>query len=267
MLSYEGLISQALERGMPAGKLRGAVREYVQILALKSLYAAPRAKGLAFLGGTALRFGYDLPRFSEDLDFDVRDFSFWEWKLLLEEASQSLVRQGLSLEMKASEKGSLLSGDMRFRETLQSYRISENKTEKLKIKLEANRPRYHVSIDPRVISGYGEMFPVPFADTKLIMAEKILAFLNRELGRDVYDLFFMAGKKWVPDARILAASGVTGDIQTIVLSRLKFWGSVKLSSMAKRLEPFLFKPEQVKLVQNAVTLLPEALKYCASLEQ
>ena len=261
MLSYDGLIARSLERGMPAGKLRGAVREYIQILALKALYAAPRAEGLAFLGGTALRFGYDLPRFSEDLDFDVRDFSFREWKLLLEETAQALSRQGLSLEMRASEKGSLLSGDMRLQGALKAYRISENKNEKLKIKLEANRPRYPVAIDPRVISGYGEMFPAPFAASNLIMAEKILALLNRELGRDVYDLFFMADKKWRPDARILSAKGVAEDTQDVIASRLKFFGSAKLSVMAKRLEPFLFKPEQADLVAKAPTLLPDALEY------
>ena len=178
MLSYDGLIARSLERGMPAGKLRGAVREYIQILALKALYAAPRAEGLAFLGGTALRFGYDLPRFSEDLDFDVRDFSFREWKLLLEETSQALSRQGLSLEMRASEKGSLLSGDMRLK-----------------------------------------------------------------------------------GARILSAKGVAGDTQDVIASRLKFFGSAKLSVMAKRLEPFLFKPEQASLVAKAPTLLPDALEY------
>ncbi len=178
--------------------------------------------------------------------------------------SQSLSLQGLSLEMRASEKGSLLSGDLRFQGALQSYKIAENKNEKLKIKLEANRPRYPVAIEPRVISGYGEMFPAPFAASNLIMAEKILALLNRELGRDVYDLFFMAGKKWRPDVRILAGNGVTGEPQDVILSRLKFFESAKLSAMAKRLEPFLFKPEQANLVAKALILLPDALEYLTS---
>ena len=48
---------------------RNLVREYLQARILESLQRAGAMVPLAFHGGTALRFLYAIPRFSEDLDF------------------------------------------------------------------------------------------------------------------------------------------------------------------------------------------------------
>ena len=48
-------------------------REYVQSRVLLSLQDAGAFTRWAFLGGTALRFLFDLPRYSEDLDFSLRE--------------------------------------------------------------------------------------------------------------------------------------------------------------------------------------------------
>ena len=45
------------------------VREYLQARILQSLQRAGAMQTLAFHGGTSLRFLYDIPRYSEDLDF------------------------------------------------------------------------------------------------------------------------------------------------------------------------------------------------------
>ncbi len=45
------------------------VREYWEVIFLKSLLESPHGKNLVFKGGTALRLAYGSPRFSEDLDF------------------------------------------------------------------------------------------------------------------------------------------------------------------------------------------------------
>ncbi len=50
-------------------KARLLVQEYLQARILQSLQRAGAMQTLAFHGGTALRFLYDTPRFSEDLDF------------------------------------------------------------------------------------------------------------------------------------------------------------------------------------------------------
>ena len=48
---------------------RHLVREYLQARILQSLQRTGAMQSIAFHGGTALRFLYNIPRYSEDLDF------------------------------------------------------------------------------------------------------------------------------------------------------------------------------------------------------
>ena len=62
----------ALARGIQdPGQARNRLREYLQALVLRSLHESEAFRQLALVGGTALRFLHDLPRFSETLDFSV----------------------------------------------------------------------------------------------------------------------------------------------------------------------------------------------------
>ncbi|MEK9146231.1 MAG: nucleotidyl transferase AbiEii/AbiGii toxin family protein, partial [Elusimicrobiota bacterium] len=211
--------------------------------------------------GTALRILHGLMRFSEDLDFDADSLTLGGWTVLLEETAHELSRVGLSVQVRGVEKGSLLTGDIRFLQVLHAYHIASQPTEKLRVKVEANRPGYPLSAEPRLVSAYGEMVAVEFAASGLIFAEKLLAFLNREQGRDVYDLFFMAGKRWVPDLRVLAARGVGPDFVSRALARMETFTPQGLNGLARRLEPFLFDPAQAALVAQGRELLPGALQY------
>lgn len=47
------------------------IREYLQHLFLSYFYQHPQSNEIYFKGGTALRFVYQSPRFSEDLDFST----------------------------------------------------------------------------------------------------------------------------------------------------------------------------------------------------
>lgn len=261
MLSYDSLLEHAKERGMPPGKLRGIAREYLHILILKSLYELKSARDLVFLGGTALRMAHGLKRFSEDLGFDAKDLSFAGWKELLESAAHRLSRLGLSVEARADEKGSLLKGDLRFHGFLQTYQVTSDPKEKLRIKVESNRPDYAVEAQPQAISAFGETFAAVLASPGLAFAEKILAFNNRELGRDIYDIFFMTGMKWAPDLRVLRARGVDAPPSKAILQRVGALSPNLLKKMAAQLEPFLFEHEQARMVAEANVFLPQALEY------
>ena len=54
--------------------LRNLLKEHLQYYLLNFVYNSPYAEKFLFKGGTCLRFCFDLPRLSEDLDFDVKDF-------------------------------------------------------------------------------------------------------------------------------------------------------------------------------------------------
>ena len=51
------------------GRRLNALREHLQAFVMRSLHESEASRALAFVGGTALRFLENLPRFSEDLDF------------------------------------------------------------------------------------------------------------------------------------------------------------------------------------------------------
>src|SRR5690554_5495458 len=63
------------------------LKEYIQLLILDFLSTTPFIKKIAFIGGTNLRLLKGIDRFSEDLDFDCKDFSIEEFV----EMSQSVL--------------------------------------------------------------------------------------------------------------------------------------------------------------------------------
>lgn len=56
-------------RTQPVERRSNLAREYLQLYLLRLMHDAGSTDDLAFVGGTALRLLYRLPRFSEDLDF------------------------------------------------------------------------------------------------------------------------------------------------------------------------------------------------------
>ena len=55
--------------------LRNLLKEQLQFYLLNYIYTSQYGDTFIFKGGTCLRVCFDLPRLSEDLDFDVEDFS------------------------------------------------------------------------------------------------------------------------------------------------------------------------------------------------
>lgn len=84
---------------MPTHKLRGIVREYLQALILKYLYQSRWQDRFFFLSGTCLRLLYGLKRFSEDVDFNIKNLTQSEFeetaKFIKKELDRSLFRQAV----------------------------------------------------------------------------------------------------------------------------------------------------------------------------
>lgn len=55
--------------------LRNRLKEILQFYTLNFIYGSKYGKDFLFKGGTCLRVCFDLPRLSEDLDFDLKNFS------------------------------------------------------------------------------------------------------------------------------------------------------------------------------------------------
>lgn len=80
---------------------RNLLREYLQARILENLQRAGAMAPLAFHGGTALRFLYAMPRFSEDLDFALeRPQTSYDFRAYLRAIQAEFEKEGYRVEIK-----------------------------------------------------------------------------------------------------------------------------------------------------------------------
>ena len=76
------------------------LKEYIQLLMLDFLSTTSYVKKLVFIGGTNLRLVKGIDRFSEDLDFDCKDFSREEFMEMTNAVINFIRLQGYKVEIK-----------------------------------------------------------------------------------------------------------------------------------------------------------------------
>src|SRR5574344_2313361 len=74
------------------------VKEYIQLMILDFLSTSPYIQKVAFIGGTNLRLVKGIDRFSEDLDFDCKNFSQENFTKMTDDILAFLQRSGLRAE-------------------------------------------------------------------------------------------------------------------------------------------------------------------------
>ncbi len=91
------------------------VREYLQARILASLQRAGAMIPLAFHGGTALRFLYGMPRYSEDLDFALeRPGQSYDFRDYLQSIRRDWIAEGYAVEIKVNDQKTVHSAFVRF---------------------------------------------------------------------------------------------------------------------------------------------------------
>ena len=188
-----------------------ALKETLQEITLCGLSRAGFFRKAAFYGGTVLRMFYGLDRFSEDLDFSLKekdeafDLSRWFAAIENEAAAYGL---NLSVEMKKKAKdtaikSAFLKGNTR-EHLLLFYDdkginggISGNEAIKIKFEIDT-RPPAGASFEKKY-----RLLPAPYEvnmyDEPSLFAGKLHAVIcrnwkNRVKGRDLYDYVFYMSK-------------------------------------------------------------------------
>ncbi|MBU0672427.1 MAG: nucleotidyl transferase AbiEii/AbiGii toxin family protein, partial [Candidatus Margulisbacteria bacterium] len=182
-------------------------REFLQELVLQIIDRQGYFTHLAFIGGTALRIIYDLPRFSEDLDFCLIKKNGFRFDSLLKTLKRELALNGFEVEETAADKKerAVLGEFIRFKGLLFELGLTSHKSEKLFIKLE---------IDSKPPAGYRTevvmvnknfLFKVQSYDLPSLFAAKLHAFLFRKYakGRDYYDLLWFLARKTPVNYKLL----------------------------------------------------------------
>lgn len=186
---------------------KNAMKEVLQEIILCGLSRAGFFGEASFYGGTALRIFYGLNRFSEDLDFSLRqsnpDFSFSKYLTLLEKEIRSY---GLNskTEMKNKTIDSNISSAFLKTNTKENlmYFFPNNTTYENVPKNELIKIKIEVDIDPPMFATVEKKYrlqPIPYEvslyDMSSLFAGKIHAIIgrtwkNRIKGRDLYDYVF-----------------------------------------------------------------------------
>jgi predicted nucleotidyltransferase component of viral defense system len=187
----EHALAIARDAKNPTQKLNH-LREYLQALILRSLYEMEAFASLSFVGGTALRFLYGLPRFSEDLDFCLESGATYAPEKWLAKLKRNLQFAGFDVSLSWNEKNIVHNGWVSITDLLQEAGLSLQATQKLSIKIEIDtRPPAGAILERRALNKYF-LLALQHHDLSSLMAGKIHAICSRPYpkGRDWYDLLW-----------------------------------------------------------------------------
>jgi len=251
MLSMEYLLEEAKDNSLPILKKRAIVREYLQIIILNSIYKHKFGKYLFFMGGTAMRYFYKMPRFSEDLDFNTPSLDYQEFENILEGVSKDLSKEGFSIATSKSRRNNLFTANLLFNDVIGKYGIFDKRGMNLMIKIEINRPKWELITDSKVLSMYGYNFTSVLMSKGNLLSEKVCALFNRKRGRDIYDTLFMLKRKFPFNENVLKANNIRLPVKDTLLIYLKGMDGKELKRLANQVKPFLFKEDGIELILKA----------------
>jgi len=262
MLTYDALIEQAKIRNMPSTKIRGILREYLQILILKELNRQELGRELYFTGGTYLRLVHNLKRFSEDLDFNTSELNKKNFEELMNKVVTELSRIGTKINLQFAHWDSMLVAKLIFPEVENFYNIISrySKKEGIMIKLETNKPKWKIKREAQVISGFGETYPCICTDIGALFADKIDALTKKKRGRHLYDIIFLLSNRFRVDRDVLKALDIKEDPLDVILSRVKSLSKKEIKKQAEVLRPFLFEEGEAELLIEAHDIVPKLVE-------
>jgi predicted nucleotidyltransferase component of viral defense system len=191
------------------------LKEYVQLLVLEFLSVSAYIKKITFIGGTNLRLVKGIDRFSEDLDFDCKNFSNSEFLEMTDAVLTFLQRSGFRVETrdKQNEKLKAFRRNIYFPQLLFDLNLSAYREERFLVKIECQDQLFDYKPIMANIKRMGFFFPFPVPPDAVLCAMKISALLSRQKGRDFYDVLFLLGQT-SPDYSYLSEKcGITNSVE------------------------------------------------------
>ena len=225
----------ASEASDPAQRLN-RLREYLQACILRSLHESEAFLCLSFVGGTALRFLFDLQRFSEDLDFSLEYSDGYEPVKWMEKVKRDMSMAGFDLTVRWNDRKTVHVAWIRVAELLKASGLADLSAQKLSIKLEIDtRPPKGAVTRTDVVHRH-MMFSIRHHDLSSLMAGKIHAVITRAYpkGRDWYDLLWYRAKRPRVEPNMVLLQNALDQTQGIGQIDAKQW----LRYIRKRLNVF-----------------------------
>lgn len=182
--------------------LRNLLKEELQVFVLNFIYTSPKYKNLIFTGGTCLRKFYQLPRISEDLDFDYE--GSFDFDLLQKDLKKYFEEEIQYKDLYLKFKNQTIF--LKFPVLKEIGFSGESDTDILFLRLDFSKTKgSDFNTEKLLFSSYDFSFLAKTFDFSTLISNKIAAFLTRDYrkgnkqsepfkGRDMFDLVWMFGE-------------------------------------------------------------------------
>ena len=179
---------------------RNLVREYLQARVLERLQRSGAMIPLAFHGGTALRFLYAAPSYSEGLDFALEaPGTNYNFQAYLQDIQEEFTKEGYEVGIKFNDKKVVHSAFVRFTHLLYELGLSPHSNEGLAVKIEVDtNPPVGAGLETTIVRRHVAL-RLQHHDRASLLAGKLHAFFQRRYvkGRDLYDLmWYLSDPGW-----------------------------------------------------------------------
>jgi len=232
IFELENIVSENKKKNLPSDVIENLLKEYLHYFVLDFIYNSSDFKDMVFYGGSALRMLFDLPRLSEDIDFEADENLSLAG---LAKALENYFKKDLALYEKfsANRMRTINRIFLKF-PVLHDIGLSPHKSEVLRLKVEARPLPKEFFKDAKITltskSKYGRSFIVKHYDLPTLFATKIPAIFGRGergfkkgkieeginfKGRDFYDLIWYMEQGVVPDPIMLEKKEIKKPLKEI----------------------------------------------------
>ena len=236
------------------------LKEYVELLSLEYLSRSPYVPQLAFIGGTNLRLVYGIDRFSEDLDFDCKDFTESQFIEMTDALIDYLKMNGLQAEPrdKTNEKLTAFRRNIFFPGLLFELGLSGHRDERFLMKVEAQDQGVGYLPEMAMVSRCGFFFALPVPSQSVMLSMKLSALLTRAKGRDFYDTIFL-WQRTEPDYHFLKSRCGIGSPDELRQALENLLSRIDLNQKRRDFEHLLFNASRSKQVVYFEVFVKEKL--------
>jgi predicted nucleotidyltransferase component of viral defense system len=175
-------------------------REYLQARVLLAMQEAGAMIPLAFQGGTALRFLFDVPRFSEDLDFALeRPERGFDLAAIERRMAATLAREGYEVVTSHRAQRAVHRVMLAFPGLPHAAGLSAHPSQRLHVRIEVDTtPPAGAALETTIVRRHA-LLNLQHHDRASLLAGKLHAILQRRWakGRDLFDLFwYLSDPRW-----------------------------------------------------------------------
>ncbi|MDA0350450.1 MAG: nucleotidyl transferase AbiEii/AbiGii toxin family protein [Verrucomicrobia bacterium] len=245
---------------------RSRTREYLQARILLALQDSGAFTNWAFVGGTALRFLYSLPRYSEDLDFSLAPpDGEARFEKHMDSVRVDLLAEAYDVEIRTRAGSTVAAALVKFRGLLYELGLSPHSNEVFMIKVEMDtRPPAGALTETRLVRRF-IMLNLHHYDRPSLLAGKLHAILSRKFtkGRDLYDLaWYLSDPDW-PEPNLMqlnnalrqtnweGSEATPDNWRSLIAKKLQ---TIDWKQALHDVSPFLERKQDAALVSESVLL-------------